>query len=171
MVYKRTFFFFLPLLSIIAFVLFFPFKQVIAFYYEDTNQLLAYLPIQEEKTFQIEYTHSIHLTDVVETYQRLQNELVLTELEYENFAIGMPANAEGNESFVKKDGKYYILNMNRRFSFIDLRIGQVRANHKVIVDGKKYKLANFIKAGTWVRIKPTKLNIWQQLKGVDIDGS
>jgi len=165
---NRILFLILPLLSIIAFVLFFPFKQIIAFYYEDTDQLLAYLPIKKAKSFQIQYTHSIHLTDVVEIYELKDEQIVLKQLEYENFAIGMPANAEGNETFIHEDGKYKITNMNRIFPSIDLRIGQVRAEHKLIYEERSYKLSDSIQGGTWVRIKPQKMSLWQQLKGVNI---
>ncbi|WP_243292012.1 DUF1850 domain-containing protein [Bacillus sp. FJAT-47783] len=165
--YKR--FFILPLLLLlIAFVFFFPYKQTIAFYFEDTNQLLLFLPLKESDTFQIEYTHSIHLSDVIETYKIENEKLVQTQLEYEDFAIGMPSNAEGNERFDKKNGKYVISNMDRHFQTLDLRIGQVRADHKLIYDEKKYKLTKWIDGGTWVRIIPARLNLWQQLKGVNI---
>lgn len=169
MITRKNLFLMLPLLIIIAFVLFFPFKQVIAFYYEDTNQLLAYLPLAKNKSFQIKYTHSIHLTDVVETYEIEEDSIVLKQLEYENFAIGMPANAEGNETFVHKDGKYLITNMERVFPSIDLRIGQIRADHRLIYNEHVFTLSNSLNGGTWVRIQPMKLSIWQQLKGVNIN--
>lgn len=169
MLHKNKRFFILPLLLLfIAFVLFFPYKQTITFYFEDTNQLLLFLPLKESDTFQIEYTHSIHLSDVIETYKIENEKLVQTQLEYEDFAVGMPSNAEGNERFEKKDGTYVISNMERRFQAIDLRIGQVRANHKLIYDGEKYELAKRIGGGTWVRIIPARLSLWQQLKGVNI---
>jgi len=60
---------FLLLIATIAFLLFFPFTETIAFYQEDREELLAFLPIQDDNSFQIQYTHSIHLTDVVETYE------------------------------------------------------------------------------------------------------
>ncbi len=159
---------FLLLIATIAFLLFFPFTETIAFYQEDREELLAFLPIQDDNSFQIQYTHSIHLTDVVETYELRNKEIVQTELQFENFAIGMPSNVEGNEKFVEKDGKYLIKNMNRRFPYIDLRVGLVRADHRVIYKESVYKLSNYIRPGTWVRIKPAKLSYWERLKGVEI---
>ncbi|NNU95423.1 DUF1850 domain-containing protein [Anoxybacillus sp. EFIL] len=161
-------FFFLPLFIILACLFFFPYKQVVAFYFEDSDRLIAFFPIAESQTFQIVYTHSIHFTDVVETYTIFEKELVLTELMYENFAVGMPSNAEGNEVFERKNGKYVITNMNRRFRTIDLRIGQVRANHRLIYKEKEVVLGEKIGYGKWVRIVPTRISLWQQLKGVNI---
>ncbi|WP_299093923.1 DUF1850 domain-containing protein [uncultured Metabacillus sp.] len=162
--------FLVPLLLFSAFLFFFPYKQVIAFTYEDKEQLLAYLSLKQDKSFQIQYTHSIHLSDVFESYRLSAKHIVQTELSYEDFAVGMPSNAEGDEVFEEVDGRYYIRNMNRSFPFIDLRIGQVRANHRLIYKDKTYTLSNYIKPGTWVRISVTKLSIWQQLKGVSING-
>lgn len=160
----------IPLLLFIAFLFFFPYKQVVAFTYEDQEQLLAYLSIQKNKVFQIKYTHSIHLSDVLETYRLSEKQIIQTELAYEDFAVGMPSNAEGDEVFEEIDGTYYLKNMNRSFRFIDLRIGQVRANHRLIYQNKTYTISNYIKPGTWVRISPEKITLWQQLKGVNING-
>jgi hypothetical protein len=159
-----------PLLIFTIFLLFFPYKQVIAFTYEDQEKLLAYLSLEKVKTFQIKYTHSIHLSDVLESYRLSDNQINQTELAYEDFAVGMPSNAEGDEVFEEINGTYYIKNMNRSFPFIDLRIGQVRANHRLIYQNKTYSLSNYIKPGTWVRISQKKIAIWQQLKGVNING-
>ena len=141
---------------------FFPYKQVIALTYQNQDRLLAYLPLKKEKTFQIQYTHSIHLSEVVESYRLSQNKIIQTELAYEDFAIGMPSNAEGKEVFQEKNGTYYIKNMNRTFPLIDLRIGQVRANHRLIYKNYTYSLSKSIKPGTWIRISERKLTLWQQ---------
>jgi hypothetical protein len=160
----------IPLLLFIAFLFFYPYKQVVAFTYEDQEQVLVYLSVQQDKTFQIKYTHSIHLSDVLESYRLTDKQIILTELSYEDFAVGMPSNADGHEVFEEIDGTYYIRNMNRSFPFIDLRIGQVRANHRLIYQDQTYALSNYIMPGSWVRISPKKITLWQQLKGVNING-
>lgn len=160
----------IPLLLLITLLVFIPYKQILAFTYEDKEKILAYLPFEKDNTFQIKYTHSIHLSDVIETYSLTENKIILTELSFKDFAIGMPSNAEGEEVFEEKNGTYYIKNMNRSFPFIDLRLGQVRADHRMIYKDHTYTLSNFIKPGTWVRISPKKLSLWEQLRGVNIRG-
>ena len=113
--YKKSMVFLTLLLLFIALLGFIPYKQVIAFSYQDQGELLAYLPLKRDKTFQIEYTHSIHLSKVTETYQLSDHLIKQTELSYDDFAVGMPSNAEGKEVFKEKDGTYYIKNMNRTF--------------------------------------------------------
>jgi hypothetical protein len=161
---------FVSLLLFFFFLFFIPYKQVIAFTYEDKEHLLAYVSLKNDQTFQLKYTHSIHLSDVLESYRIDDKQFTLTELAYEDFAVGMPSNAEKGEVFEEKDGVYYIKNMNRSFPFIDLRIGQVRANHRLIYQHTTYTLSNSIKPGTWVRISLKKITLWQQWKGVNING-
>jgi hypothetical protein len=168
MIFKKFMAFGIPLL--IAFLLFFPYKQVIAFSYQDQGELVAYLPLKNERNFQIKYTHSIHLSDVLESYRFSDKQIIQTELAYHDFAVGMPSNAEGEEVFEEKDGTYFIKNMQRTFTYIDLRVGQVKANHRLIYDEKTYTLADFIKPGTWVRISSERISLWEQLKGVKISG-
>lgn len=158
----------IPLL--IACLLFYPYKKVIAFSYQDQGELVAYLPLKNERNFQIKYTHSIHLSDVLESYRFSDKQIIQTELAYHDFAVGMPSNAEREEVFEEKDGTYFIKNMKRNFTYIDLRVGQVRANHRLVYDEKTYTLADFIKPGTWIRISSESISLWEQLKGVKISG-
>lgn len=141
------------------------------FEFENTEKILAYIPISENQEFSIKYMHSIHLSDVIESYiVTKEGEIKQVELEFEDFSIGMPENASDGEVFEQKNGKYYISNMNRVFPYFDLRIGKVRANHTVIFEGKDYPLRNYIEPGTWVRVKIIKMNIVQQWRGVNIIG-
>ena len=56
----------------------------------------------------MKYIHSIHLSDVVESYTVTKgNEIKQIELMYEDFAIGMPENAAAGETFEHRNGKYY----------------------------------------------------------------
>ncbi|MCP3764391.1 DUF1850 domain-containing protein [Domibacillus sp. A3M-37] len=156
------------LLLLIAFLFYFPYKQVIAVTYQNQEQLLAYVLLKKNETFQIKYTHSIHLSDVVDSYRLSKEQIIQTELAYKDFAVGMPSNAEGNEVFEEQDGTYYIKNMNRQFPFIDLRIGQVKANHRLIYQDHVYTLAESIKPGSWVRISAKKITLWQQWSGMEL---
>src|SRR5690625_7542332 len=87
-------------------------KQSLVIYDENTNDIEAYLPMDSQDTFQIIFTHSIHLTDVVEKYVVLDNQHIQQyEMVYEEFGIGMPSNAQGDEEFVHEDGKVNIKKM------------------------------------------------------------
>jgi hypothetical protein len=149
--------------------LFLPIKQALVFEYQNTGKILAYLPLKQHDSFKIKYTHSIHLSSVVESYKMTKDhDITQYELMYEDFAIGMPANSADGEVFVEKDGKYFIKNMKRTFPSFDLRIGKVKANHTLIYRDKEFPLSNSITAGTLVHIQVEKINLIQLMKGVDI---
>ena len=168
--FKKSMVFLTLLLLFIALLGFIPYKQVIAFSYQDQGELLAYLPLKRDKTFQIEYTHSIHLSEVTETYHLSDHLIKQTELSYDDFAVGMPSNAEGREVFEEKNGTYYIKNMNRTFEYIDLRIGQVVADHRLIYKDHTIPFSKFIKPGTWIRVSSKKISFWEQKNGVNMNG-
>ncbi|WP_163099024.1 DUF1850 domain-containing protein [Peribacillus alkalitolerans] len=160
---------FISLILLILLVFFTPYKKALVFEFQNTRRVLAYIPLKGEQKFQIKYTHSIHLTDVVESYRINPNQQIQQyELMYEDFAIGMPSDAGKGEVFEIREGKYFIKNMKRIFPFFDLRIGKVRANHTVIYKGEQYPLSSYIQPGTRVRVKEKTLNIVQQLRGVNI---
>lgn len=135
-----------------------------------TKQAYGYARLDQSKTFQIHYTHSIHLSTVIEMYQITRDKAILqTETAYRDFGIGMPNNAlEDGEDFVVEDGVYKIKNMKRRFEKIDLRIGQVRANHNLYVGKHSVFLAEIAGAGTWVTFIPETYTYWQLWRGVDV---
>lgn len=154
------------LITILAFI---PTQEAIVFDPVQGNEKTAFIPIRGETRFKVKYTHSIHLTDVIESYKMTSDKQIQQyELMYKDFAIGMPSNAEEGETFLQKDGNYYIKGMKRIFPSIILRIGQVRANHTVIYQQQEYPLTHFIKPGTAVKIEFRKLNFIQQCKGVNI---
>ncbi len=159
----------IALLSVMIGAVFVPIQRVLVFEYENTGKVLGYMEIGEEMTFAVKYTHSIHLSDVIETYKLNEDgQIVQQQLEYEDFAIGMPSDAQGNETFVEKDGRYMITNMNRVFNHVDLRIGQVVANHTLIYRKHQIPLSSFVKEGTWIRIDYRLINLWEMLEGVNI---
>jgi hypothetical protein len=130
------------------------------------------LPEAEEytPTFQIQYTHSVHLSEVLESYIITPaRQIKQVTLEYEDFAIGMPANAEGDETFtVTDDGRYLISNMNRTFTEINLRIGQVKADHRLIYLGRTYRLATVMEPGTLVQIRVDRRNAVSLMRGAQL---
>ena len=155
--------------ALILILLFMPMKECLVFQFQNSGHVLAYIPISKGETFQMKYTHSIHLSDVVDRYLITESSQVKQfELIYEDFSIGMPAHASKGETFERNNGKYYLKNMNRVFPSFDLRIGKVRANHTLIYQEKEYPLSHYLEPGTWVRIKIERINLWQQWKGVNI---
>jgi len=146
-----------------------PCQYTVSFYDAKTKEAIAFMPIDRKQFFSIQYTHSIHLSLVEEKYEVTDNlEIRQIELIYEDFGIGMPSDAQGDENFVQEEGKYYIKNMNRVFPEVVLRVGKVVANHRLVLGNTTVPMTSFSEPGSVLIIKPAKLNIWEQWKGVNI---
>lgn len=166
---NKIFVLLLFILFLFMILMYIPYKQALVFVQPESDDILCYVPISAGETFKIKYKHSIHLSDVIDSYQITeQNEIRQYELEYEDFAIGMPSEVAEGERFEMKDGKYFIRNMNRKFDHFDLRIGKVRANHTFVQKNVFYPLSLAIEPGTRVRIQVKKISLIQQMEGVNI---
>ncbi|WP_404348568.1 DUF1850 domain-containing protein [Sutcliffiella horikoshii] len=149
-----------------------PFRTALVFHVQNTEQIQAFLPIDEEDTFQIIFTHSIHLTDVVEKYKvRDDHHIVQTEIIYEEFGIGMPSNAEEGEEFVYEDGKYHIRDLNNVFSSMNVRNGKTVSKNRLAwgENGEKMVWFNeYFTPGDWYNVRVEELTLWQYMKGMKI---
>lgn len=151
---------------ILAFI---PYKWSFVFFEQRTTHPAAYLPLENEKTFQIRYTHSIHLSDVIESYLVTENhEIQISSLEYEDTAIGMPSGAGEGEKFVEKDGKYYITNMSQVFPSFNLLVGDVDRDLAVQYIGIEHDLKKYLTRGETYTFKVARLSLADQLRGVRI---
>ncbi len=84
-------------------------------------------------TFQIIFTHSIHLSDVIEKYRVTKdNKIEQYEIVFEEFGIGMPSNAEEGQEFVYEDGKYHMKNLNNIFPSMNIRNGRTVSEHRLV---------------------------------------
>jgi hypothetical protein len=156
--------------ALILIIFFIPFKPVLSFSFQNTNKVLSYIPVDMRgNSFQIKFTHTIHLSDVLETYSIDSDHIIhQTEFMFEDFNVGMPSNAYGEEKFVEKHGKYYITNMDRIHPYLDIKIAQTIPYHVVIYNEVEYSLLDSIEPGTWTRVQSKKINLWQLLRGVNI---
>lgn len=159
-------------LSIVTFITI-PTKSALIFYEKNTDKISAYLPIEAGQTFQIIFTHSIHLTDVVEKYEITEDRQIKQyEIVFEEFGIGMPSNAEGNEEFIYENGKYHIKNMNNLFPSMNIRNGKTVSKHRLIWKDNKGKehtvnFNDYFAPGEWYTVKVGKLSLletWEEVK-------
>ncbi|MGP4063722.1 DUF1850 domain-containing protein [Oceanobacillus sp. M65] len=160
------------LLALFSLLLFVPFRTALVFYKENTEEIEAFLPVQERDTFQIIFTHSIHLTDVVEKYIVMDNhDIKQYEIVYEEFGIGMPSNAQEGEKFEYKDGKYHIADLDNIFPSMNVRNGKTVSENRLVWGKNDEHLVYFneyFEPGAWFKLKVEKLSLWQSMKGVSI---
>ncbi|MDQ0060482.1 DUF1850 domain-containing protein [Paenibacillus harenae] len=153
---------------ILAWVLCIPFYPVVAFEYENTGRVLAYLPAEDHTRFDIKYTHSIHLTPVHESYSVKGGAIVQVQLAFEEFGIGMPSNAAGDEMFSIEDDKYVISGMQREFQQVDMRVARVTESQQIVAGGREIPFTSFAKPGAWIRMKVKKISAWRWLEGGNV---
>jgi hypothetical protein len=161
--------------AIIAlFIYFVPIHTALVFYEENTDKIEAFLPLEAGDTFQFVFTHSIHLTDVIEKYEVTEDlEIKQNEIIYEHFGIGMPSNASEGEQFIYEDGKYHIKNLNNIFPFINIRNGKTVSQNRLIwgEEGEHLIWFNqYFEPGAWFKVKIKQLTFQEYLRGVMIDG-
>ncbi|MGM8211373.1 DUF1850 domain-containing protein [Virgibacillus sp. W0430] len=172
---KKTIFVFSSILLVLGIVIVFiiPTKTTLIFYKQHSSEIAAHLPIKPGDTFDIIFTHSIHLTDVEERYM-IQNDYSIKQYEiiYEHFGIGMPSNANAGETFVYEDGKYHIQNINTVFPAMKIRNGKTVSKHRLVWDHakkeKKVFFNDYFEPGAWFTVKVEKISLWKFWKGVTI---
>ncbi|MDN7244377.1 DUF1850 domain-containing protein [Planococcus shenhongbingii] len=146
-----------------------PIKRSYVFIDNRTEQIALQLPV-EDPLFRIKYTHSIHLSEVLESYKVLKDDrLQMTGMEYEDFNIGMPSNAGDGETFGEKDGKYFITGMKRELPNFRIFIGDIDAGLSFISNGQEYDLKKTLVRGQSYTFQVQRLSLIQQLRGVNID--
>lgn len=129
-----------------------------------SGTILYKTPIEAEDQFAIKFIHSTHLTPVEEIY-RVDKDLniQLFELHFDSYGVGMESSLNEGELLELRDGKIIIKNMNRIFPYIDLRVGQVIANHTITIDNFNVELSNITSTGSQIRIQVKKLSILEIL--------
>lgn len=153
---------FLILTSLLLLIIVFPFFPYLEIIDGNSNKVLYKTPISTEEKFSIKFIHSIHLTPVEEIYYIDRNlNVVLTEVSFDTYSVGIPSELNENEILEFKDGRIIIKNMNRQFPFIDLRVGQVISNHTLTINNETLDLAEIASPGAPVRIKATRLSIFR----------
>lgn len=146
-----------------------PIERNYVFIDNRTDEISAYIKTTDTD-FQIKYIHSIHLTEVLESYQVLSdNTIQMIELEYEDFNIGMPSNAGEGETFVEKDGKYFIKNMKRKLPDFRLFVGDVDAGLFFLANGREFDLKKVLERGNSYTFQIRRLSVIEKLQGVNLD--
>jgi hypothetical protein len=156
---------FLAVVLVIAICTYIPFFTVLVVKDTETSQLLWSQPIKNGGSFAIRWIHSIHRTPVVEYYQVKDGRVVLTEMTFEDYGIGMESELAPGEKLMTENGTFRIVNMNRVFPALHLFIGQVRANHTLLFQGKEIPLGTVDKPGSAITIQVEQQTIFNWIGG------
>lgn len=145
-----------------------------AFVFTETRSdhpAIHYIRQTEDDRFVIRYTHSIHLSDVIETYEVTgERRIRLLRMEYEDLAIGMPGHAEKGETFTAEDGRYTLEYENRVLDSFVLFVADIDTDLEFRYGGRGYDLKKHLERGSSYRFELRKLSLLELLKGVNMNG-
>lgn len=131
------------------------------------NPVLVYQPLQSGTDFDIVFTHSIHLTDVTESYRVLPtSELQLLAMQYTDVAIGMPSAAEQDQTLTYENGVYTLQYHDARLKDFTLHIGDVDYKLDLHYGGEIFALKQKLTRGKSYVLQIQKLSLYQKMKGV-----
>ncbi len=158
----------LSILATICLLLFVPFKPVFSFEETRTSDgQVVYIPFHNDQlAFQFIYTHSIHLSDVVEYYE-VTNDFFIRAIamEYEHLAIGMPGYAEEGETLTIEDGKYRLAFEANILPSFTMHISNISSKQHFLYDDVEYDLKKVLKKGSSYLFQLKKISIFQWWKG------
>lgn len=154
------------LLGLFAAVL--PHGKYLVFISNEDDALSGYVKLQSNE-FQVKYIHSIHLTEVIESLEVLPDaSLMMTEVEYSDFAVGMPSNVDEGEEFVQEDGKYFIRNMTTVLPEYRMFVGDIDEALLLSVDGTDYDLKKSLNRGASYTLRIEELSFLQKIQGSEL---
>jgi hypothetical protein len=146
-----------------------PVKKVFSFEETRTREgNLLYIPFhRDQATFQFIYTHSIHLSDVVETYEVTEeNRIRSISMEYEDVAIGMPGYAEEGQTLtILENGHYYLTFEHMVMPSFTMHLSDIISKQTFMYDGQLYDLKEILPKGSSYLFSVKKISIFQWWKG------
>lgn len=148
----------LALLTTATVAAFWPYSTVLVISANETGDTLWQRDVSVGDTFAIRFTHSVARTDVDDVIRVGDGELVVDATIYESFGAGLPDSVHGEETIALGDGKVMIRHLGRALPQIDLFIGQVVANHRLVFSDEVIPFARFSPPGTSVRLSLEKQN-------------
>ncbi|RXT13458.1 DUF1850 domain-containing protein [Ammoniphilus sp. CFH 90114] len=131
-----------------------------------TGELKYVTGIKIQERFAMQFIHSIHKTPVYEEYYIDEDlDIVLDKVIYESYGVGNPSNIEPGQTYSNENGNYTIGNIRRKLGYFDLSIGQVVADHHIVVKEKWLALSAMNPPGSWVRIQAKRVSLVTLWKG------
>jgi hypothetical protein len=111
--------------------------------------------------FVIRFTHSWNRTPIDEVYRIGDSGLELQETLFEDFGAGLQSYEEPGQKMELIGKKIKISGIKRPVPNLTYRVGQILANHSLIINGKETPLSAFVKPGEPIQFKLKKVPRWR----------
>lgn len=137
-----------------------PAKVLLAFDYK-TEEYYKSWRIKDGDSFTVEYTHSVQLTPVTETYKIDGYNIILKETTFKSYGAGLPSTTP--YKFEITGNGFRIYDINEKMDYLVYRTGAERANHKLIYGNKNYNFLDFSKPRSGVQFKIIKRKFFSHI--------
>ena len=117
---------------------------------DDAGETLLSVPVEENTTVTLAYTHSVEKTPVRDVYAVRDGGLVMTRTEFRSFGAGLPSTVDVERG---DDGSFVYHPSNRRTEELVVATSPI-ADHDLVVDGRRYDLVALAEGGS-VRLRVT----------------
>ncbi|HOO11497.1 MAG TPA: DUF1850 domain-containing protein [Bacillota bacterium] len=103
--------------------------------------------------FDIQWTHSVTLQRVIETYRlEAPGRIPIFIMTFDEFGPNLPAHPEFDQYWIIEDGEFNVLGYNLVFERVPVTIGAVIADHTLVYDGRFTRLKDIYRPGGYVHI-------------------
>ena len=129
-----------------------------------SNRLLAQYPVEKGDLFTIIWTHSVTRQPVTEVY-RINEDLTIgiEEMRFSEPGPNLPAGPEGTTQWEIEAGVFRVYNYQLTFEALPVRIGQMVADHTLLLHEKTIPLQELSRPGGLITIHPRQTNALQYL--------
>jgi hypothetical protein len=100
----------------------------------DSGEELLRVPVEENTTVALEYTHSVEKTRVLDVYAVRDGELVMTRMEFQSYGWGLPARVD-----VTRENGSFVFDPAGSFEELYVKPGRI-AGHELHVGRETYDL-------------------------------
>ncbi len=135
---------------VIGVVLIIPRKVLLASDYKTGEYYKSWMT-KDGDSFTIEYTHSVQLTPVTETYTIDGYDIILNETTFKSYGAGLPSTTP--YKFEIKGKGFRIYDIDEIMDYLVYRTGAERANHKLLYRDNTYEFLYFSKPRSGVQFK------------------
>ncbi|MEC1178566.1 DUF1850 domain-containing protein [Metasolibacillus meyeri] len=168
---KKRYFFIISCI-VLSIIFFIPLEDALTFTETKVEKVqMYYLPLHDGQQFQIVFTHSIHKTDVIESYEVLaNNDLRLLSMQYEDVAVGMPGYAEVGQTLAYANGVYTLMYDDAIVPNFNLFVASIDAKLQLIYQVNHIDLKRQLVKGKSYLFEVKKLSLYEKMKGVRLYG-
>jgi hypothetical protein len=100
----------------------------------DGGEELLRVPVEENTTVALEYTHSVEKTRVLDAYAVRDGELVMTRMEFQSYGWGLPARVN-----VSQENGSFVFDPQGSYEELYVKPGRI-AGHELHVGGDTFDL-------------------------------